>query len=103
MGERFPLVMIEFFMAEIPVIASNIGEILKMIITDDHKIGGSLIELRNGKVAPDELADAMIKIVADRKFYNNCVAAARVLKTRFNIDNIAKQCIAVYKRTLFEN
>ena len=99
-GESFPLVMIEFFMAGVPVIASNIGEISKMIRIDDHKIGGSLIELHNGKVDPDELAEAMIKMIKNRDFYEDCVAVAHLLKTRFDIDNIAQQYLAVYKRIL---
>jgi glycosyltransferase involved in cell wall biosynthesis len=99
-GESFPLVLIEYFMAEIPVIASSIGEISSMITTDDHQIGGSLIELRNGKVDPDDLADAMIRLVTDENFYYNCVAAVRLLKTRFDIDNVAQQYLSVYKHTL---
>jgi glycosyltransferase involved in cell wall biosynthesis len=101
-GESFPLVMIEFFMAEIPVIASNIGEISKMIKSDDHKTGGSLIELHNGKVDSDELAEAMIKMITNRDFYDDCVAGARLLKTRFDIDNIAQQYLALYKCILGE-
>jgi glycosyltransferase involved in cell wall biosynthesis len=101
-GESFPLVMIEFFMAEIPVIASNIGEISRMIKIDDHKIGGSLIELHNGKVDSDELAEAMIKMITNRDFYQDCIAGARLLKTRFDIDTIAQQYLAVYKRILKE-
>jgi len=99
-GESFPLVMIEFFMAGVPVIASNIGEISKMIRIDDDKIGGSLIELHNGKVDPDELAEAMIKMLTNRGFYEDCIAAVHLLKTRFDIDNIAQQYLAVYKRIL---
>ena len=99
-GESFPLVLIEFFMAEIPVIASNIGEISKMIKIDGHPAGGSLIELRNGKVDSDELAEAMIEMITNRDFYNDCVAGARLLKTRFDIDTIAQQYLALYKRIL---
>ncbi len=99
-GESFPLILIQFFMAGIPVIASNIGEISKMIKINEQQIGGSLIKLHNGKVDSNELADAMIKMVTDREFYDECGAVAHLLKNRFDIDNIAQQYLAVYKRIL---
>jgi glycosyltransferase involved in cell wall biosynthesis len=99
-GESFPLVLIEFFMAGIPVIATDIGEIAKMIRIDDGKIGGSLIGLKNDKVDPDELAEAMEKMITNRDFYEDCVAVVHRLKTRFDIDNIAQQYLAIFERIL---
>jgi len=97
-GESYPLVLIEFFMAELPAVASNIGEISNMITLDGNKKAGLLIELHDGKVDPDELAAAIVKMCSDRKFYNECVASARLLKERFNINNVAEQYLNLYKQ-----
>jgi glycosyltransferase involved in cell wall biosynthesis len=99
-GESFPLVLIEYFMAGLPVIASNIGEISKMMKVNDHRSAGSLIELRNGRIDPNELADAMIRMLTDRQLYDDCVSAVGLLKSRFNIENTAQHYLAVYKRAL---
>jgi glycosyltransferase involved in cell wall biosynthesis len=97
-GESYPLVLIEFFMAGLPVVASNIGEIFNMITLDGHKKAGILIELHDDKVNPDELAAAIVKMCRDVKFYNECVASARLMKERYNIDNVAEQYLNVYMR-----
>lgn len=99
-GESFPLVLIECFMAEIPVIATRIGEIERMITTDDQRIGGALIDLHDGKVNPNELADAIEIMVLDRDCYDRSVEAVRLLKKRFDINTVAKQYISVYQRIL---
>ncbi len=97
-GESFPLILIEFFMASIPVIATRIGEIEKMMTTDDQRIGGTLISLHNSKVNTDELADAIVQMVMNRDYYNRCLEAVLVLKNRFDIDKIAKQYVSVYQQ-----
>lgn len=99
-GESFPLILIQFFMAGLPVIASNIAEISRMIKVDEEQMGAALIELYNGKVTSDDLAEVMIKMVTDRDFYDKHAAVAHLLKDRFDIDNIAQQYLALYKRTL---
>ena len=99
-GESFPLVIIECFMAEIPVIATRIGEIERMITADDCKIGGALINLQKGKVDPGELAEAIEKMVLDQDYYRESIKTVQILKKRFDIDNVAKQYIAEYQRLL---
>jgi len=97
-GESFPFVMIECFMAEIPVVASIIGETRNMITLDEHNQAGLLIELRDGKVDPQDLARAIIKLCTDSEFYNQCTATTRLLKKRFDINVIADQYLEEYKR-----
>jgi glycosyltransferase involved in cell wall biosynthesis len=97
-GESFPLVIIQYFMAEIPVIASKVGEIPRMMTADNQETGGLLIELQDGKVVVDKLADALVKLILNTGFYAGCVLTARLLKKRYHIDNIAKIYLAAYKQ-----
>lgn len=99
-GESFPLVMIECFMVEIPVIATRIGEIERMITTDNHEVGGILINLDKGKVDSVELANAIERLVVDRYFYDHCVKVVGQLKKRFDMDLVAQKYITVYQRVL---
>lgn len=99
-GESFPLVMIQCFMAGIPVVATRIGEIERMITAENHKIGGLLIELRNGKIDSMELADAIIKMISDENYYQECKNTVQKLKERFDIDNVAKLYISAYQKLL---
>jgi len=97
-GESFPLVLIECFMAEKPIIASRIGEIPDMIVTDDQRIGGTLIDLHRGKVQSDELASALVKMITDEKYYQECVNSVKLLKTKFDLDKITGKYLDVYMK-----
>lgn len=96
-GESFPLVMIECFMAEKPIIASKIGEIPDMITTADDRIGGALVNLYRGKVRAGDLASALVKMIDDEGYYQECADAVRVLKNKFDLDAIAEKYLAVYR------
>ena len=97
-GESFPLVIIECFMAEKPIIASKIGEIPDMIITPDNKYGGALIDLHKGKVRSVELASALIKMITDEKYYQECVNSVKELKTKFDLDKITEMYLIEYAK-----
>jgi glycosyltransferase involved in cell wall biosynthesis len=99
-GESFPLVMMECFMAGIPVVATRIGEIERMVTVDKDRLGGVLLNLRKGRVNPNDLADAIIKLVMDPGYYQDCKDSVRILKKRFNINNAAQQYISVYRQLL---
>jgi glycosyltransferase involved in cell wall biosynthesis len=92
------LVIIECFMAEKPIIASKIGEIHDMIVIDDQRIGGALIELQEGKVKSNELASALIKMINDEQYYQECVNTVKLLKTKFDLDKIAGKYLEVYMK-----
>jgi glycosyltransferase involved in cell wall biosynthesis len=99
-GESFPLILIQFFMAELPVIATNHAEIARMVTIDEDQAGAMLVELHNNKVEPGDLAEAMIKMITDEALYQKYASGARQLKNRFDIDNVAQQYLAVYQHTL---
>ena len=97
-GESFPLVLIECFMAEKPIIASKIGEIPDMIVIDDQRIGGALIGIHQGKVKSDELALALIKMINDKQYYQECVNTVKLLKNKFDLDKIARKYLDIYMK-----
>ena len=99
-GESFPLVLIQSFMVEVPVIATRIGEIERMMTLDSQHRGGILIDLKDGKVDPADLTEAIIKMVTDQNFYDECKSSVRFLKERFDINNVAKNYLALYKNAL---
>jgi len=99
-GESFPLVLIQSFMVEVPVIATRIGEIERMMTLDSEHKGGILIDLKDGKVDPEDLTEAIIKMVTDQDFYNGCKNSVRLLKERFDMNNVAKNYLALYKKVL---
>lgn len=102
-GESSPLFLIECFMAEIPVVATNIGEIKGMLINEDQMMGGILLELHDGRVNTVELAAAIERFVMDQELYNQCVATARLLKKRFDIRDVAGRYLAAYQHILARN
>jgi glycosyltransferase involved in cell wall biosynthesis len=95
-GESFPLVIIESFMAGKPVLASDIGEARNMISLDDGTTAGILIPLRDGKIHPDDIASALIRIVNDSGYYQKCAQAADLAKGRYEIGRIADEYIKSY-------
>jgi glycosyltransferase involved in cell wall biosynthesis len=99
-GESFPLVLIECFMVGKPVIASRIGEIPNMISVNEHSLGGVLINLRNGKINPEDISSAIVKVIEDRGYYQDCIDAVNFLKKRFDIGRIAGEYLKTYKLIL---
>lgn len=99
-GESYPLVITECFLAGIPVIATRIGETEAMMTTSDSKIAGSLIDIKESKIDPKDLAAEISRMVLDSAYYEECCILAAQLKNRFNIDTIAKKYLDIYKKVL---
>jgi glycosyltransferase involved in cell wall biosynthesis len=99
-GESFPLVIIECFMAGKPVIASRIGEIPAMISTNEKIKGGILIDLHNEKILPEDISSAIVKMIQDKVYYQECLDAVEILKKRFDIDRVSEEYIKNYQNFL---
>ena len=95
-GESFPLVLIEYFFAGLPVIASRIGEIESMMTTSKKQIAGALVDLQESKVNPQDLADKIKIIITDQDYCNKAIEAVDDLKDRFNINNVALKYMNLY-------
>jgi glycosyltransferase involved in cell wall biosynthesis len=99
-GESFPLILIQFFMAGLPVVATDHAEIERMVKVDGDQAGAVLVKLKNSKVDSIDLADAVIKMVTDREFYDRYSTGARQLKNRFDINNIARHYLEIYQNVM---
>ena len=99
-GESFPLVLIECLMVGKPVIASRIGEIPNMLSVNDHTLGGILIDLQKGKIDSEDISSAIVKMIEDKDYYQECIDAVNLLKKRFDISRIADEYLKTYKLIL---
>lgn len=90
-SESLPTVVIEYLYCGIPVIASNAGEIENMI-TYDGEQAGTIIPVKDGKVATEEVAIAMEEYYTDKNRYNKHKANANKCYTHFDMN----KCIEAY-------
>jgi glycosyltransferase involved in cell wall biosynthesis len=98
-GESSPLLLIECFMAGKPVIASRIGETEGMLVSGQLS-GGSLLDLKNGKILPEDISSELVRMAEDGDYYRRCIEVVKILKGRFNIDRIAEEYLQCYKALL---
>lgn len=97
-GESVPLTIIESFMAGKPVVASDIGEVSNMITDFNNKRAGIAVELLDGKVSEKKFADAIVRMVNDEEFYQECIETVKNVKNKFVIDNVANRYIEIYRQ-----
>lgn len=101
-SESAPLCLIEAMMCGKPSIAAEIGDV-KYMLSCGGRLAGSVFPLENMTVNNDVLAEEIVKMVTDRKFYEECCAAAREKAGYFEISNIAELYINVYKKGIEED
>ena len=88
--EGLPYVLLEAGLAEIPMIATNVGGIPEII---ENEKTGLLINPAN----PDEIADAIKKLIEDKKFTQNIAqnAKQKILK-EFSFEKMLDRTLAAY-------
>ena len=96
-SESLPNSVIEYLAYGKPVISTNIGDIKYMLLKDEHK-AGIVLELKNGTVDTDELADAMYSMVSDEELYNQCLAGSKEMFKQFDIKNFANNYYELFVR-----
>jgi len=89
-SESLPNTVIEYLAYEVPVISTNIGEIKHMLINDTAEAGIAL-ELDNGRVKIEELANAMENLIKDKELYSQFKAGTRELFKQFDIKNFVEE------------
>lgn len=93
--ESFPLTIVEALQCGKPIIATDIGEIRKMLSDGVHN-AGELLTLKNGSISVDELAGKIIFLANDasaREFY---ASVAKRIRGNFDIRKVAEQYLDVY-------
>ena len=95
-GESVPLVLIDCFNSNRPVLASNIGEIGKMILTGDGP-AGTLFDLENGNIPIDSLSKKIVAYVEDKNLYLDHLNRVSAAAAKFDPAVLLKSYEAVYQ------
>ena len=99
-GESCPMSIIECLAAGRPVVASDLGDIRAMIIPEDGRTAGWVIDLNQMDVPVEQVAEVIAGLVTNPTEYStaqaNCAAAA----ARYSLDRIARQYGDVYAKVL---
>ncbi len=92
-SESLPTSVIEYLSYQKPVIATNVGEIMKMIETPNG-LAGVIIETDN---IENDLATAMRSFYEDRVFYELCQGMTKEAFKKFSIQDCVKNYDRLYK------
>jgi glycosyltransferase involved in cell wall biosynthesis len=97
-SEAQPLVILEAGAAGIPTVATNVGACSEMVLGDTSELpnlgaGGEIVPLAN----PRAVADALIKLLTDPNYYNNCSRAiSKRVQRYYNKDDQYKAYAELY-------
>lgn len=92
--EAFGRVVLEAQAAGAPVVATQVGGVVEII---DHEKTGLLVLPKD----PDAMAQAVLRLVNDRKFAAElAVNARKKIEEKFTLDHMAGQTIKVYQELL---
>jgi len=96
-SESAPLSLIEALQCGIPVIASDIGDIRKMLELPDG-MAGVVFELHDGEIPVERVVIIIEKLVTDERYYNRCREFANIKAKDFDIEVVAKQYLEVFNK-----
>ena len=92
--EGFPLVLLEAMAAALPVVATNVGDVRKIVVPGES---GLLVEPRN----PEALCDALGRLIADGGLRRRlAVSAHRHVAEHFSAASMAQKYLDVYAGAL---
>jgi glycosyltransferase involved in cell wall biosynthesis len=89
--EGTPITILESFLAETPVVASNVGGIKEQI---ENGINGYIVEPRNINEFAKKTKELLIDAQQNKRFTKK---SKHVLNKKFKLSNHVKQIINVYK------
>jgi len=87
--ESFPLTVVECLFAGRPYIATDMGEIRRML-TVEAGLAGAVIERVDGKVPVDRVADTIIRFVQEPETYRSAVDRVPEAARRFTIEAVVR-------------
>lgn len=94
-GESFPLVIIDCFHSGRPVLASDVGEIGRMIMTPDGP-AGMLFSLDKWRIPVPEVARLIAACAQDRDVYMTCLSRVPAAAAKFDAAELLKNYESVY-------
>lgn len=99
LGESFPLTLIQAMQVGTPVIATDVGEIKKMVVANGMESGLTIEWTEDDAAFVDNLAEAMLKM-ADDDFRAARAADAAKMGEQYSISVVADKYIEVFNREL---
>lgn len=98
-GESAPLVVIECLHAGRPMLASDVGEIRRMLSTNKG-LAGSVIPLLNGHIPIGAMASEIARFSCDRSYYDSCLKNVPDASLRFSTEPMLEKYERVYSSCL---
>lgn len=101
-GESFPLCLIEALQAGAPVIATEIGEIPRMLRAGSMCAGELLPLVNNDRTFVASIADAIVRLADDEGLRFAYADAAKQLGERYDINVVASEYARIYAEMIAE-
>ncbi len=98
-GESFPLVIIECLQSGVPFLASELGEIPRMLQGEDG-MAGAVFELENDKINMPALAALLAEIASNKEVYQSMRAAVPAATEKFDPAVLARKHDVAYRAAL---
>ena len=95
-GESAPLTLIECIHAGRPFIASNVGEITRMLTSEDGAVAGAVFDLEKGKVPINQIAQFVCDIANDPHQYQQLILNVAKVKQKFSPQKCFGKHIQIY-------
>ena len=98
-GESFPLVIIECLQSGVPFLASDIGEIARML-DGPEGMAGAVLPLDNDKIDIPALQDMIVRVATDQQLHQSMCNAVPKATAKFDPEILAKKHDAAYRAAL---
>lgn len=98
-GESFPLVIIECLQTGVPFLATDLGEIARML-QGREGMAGAVLPLDGDSIDVSALAELIARCAGDAAFYAGMRDAVASAKDKFNPDVLASKHDAAYRQAM---
>lgn len=98
-GESFPLVIIDCLYSGRPVLASNVGEICKMLMSEEGP-AGQLFDLQDGVIPVESVGRIISNLANDDASYQTLLRRVLPAAAKFEADSMVDKYEAVYRESL---
>lgn len=100
-GESSPLVLIDCLQSGKPVLASNIGEIRRMLDSEDG-LAGALFDLENWTIPVEAVGQIILTLANDHRAYQDLLCSTPLAATKFEPRRMVEKYEVVYSECLAE-
>jgi glycosyltransferase involved in cell wall biosynthesis len=101
-GESYPLVVIECLQANRPLLASDIGDITKMLETESG-LAGSVFPLDNWKIPIKRIAEIIAEYATNRDLYAGQLKRVPEAVKKFDSEKMLHSYEMVYQEVIGDN